>query len=341
MGRPCHLLTKQEGGNMNEASRFSFVLLLKMVLLAFTLSIILSCQKPEITQKKYLIGVINPNIGTQDINRGFIQQLHEYGYIEGENTIYLRYDSNFDMDEVIEDMVARNANLIFTVTTPATRKAKAAAQDKNIPIVFAMQDPVASGITKSLAVPNGNLTGVQIRGSIPKAIDWMLAVSPGIKHLFVPIKYDTKAADQSLEDLQKTVSPLGIQITLAEVSDQDELDAALEAIPEDVDGIFVLCSIFIHSNVQKLVKAAVERKLLIGSGAAQSELGVTVSYGMVAEKTGRQAARLANLILHGRKPGDVPSEITEFQFGINLQTAKASDIEIPHYILQQADIIIR
>ena len=61
-----------------------------------------------------------------------------------------------------------------------------------------MQDPVASGIINSLAKPGNNLTGVQIRGSIPKTVEWMLKVSPAIKHFFVPIKYDTKAAEQSL-----------------------------------------------------------------------------------------------------------------------------------------------
>jgi putative ABC transport system substrate-binding protein len=204
-----------------------------------------------------------------------------------------------------------------------------------------MQDPVASGLAKNLSKPDGNLTGVQIRGSVPKAVEWMLSISPEIKHLFVPIKHDTKAAEQSLEDLEKALSSLGIKLILAEVNDQSELDAALADIPEEADGIFILHSIFIHSNTDKLVQTAIEKKLLIGSAAAQSDVGVTVSYGMIAEKTGRQASRLASLILSGRSPTDIPSEIADFYLGINLNTAEASGIEIPATILQQADIIIR
>ena len=56
---------------------------------------------------------------------------------------------------------------------------------------------------------------------------------------------------------------------------------------------------------------------------------------------GEQAGRLATLILQGKKPADIPSEITDFFFGINLQTAEATNIEISADILQQADIIIR
>ena len=315
--------------------------LIVIPLLVVVLGLTWSCQQKEIQKKDYLIGIINPNKGTQDINKGFIQELEDKGYIEGENTTFLTHANNFEIDEAIHNMVARDADLIFTVTTPATRKAKKATQGKNIPLVFAMQDPVSSGLIKSLAKPGDNLTGIQIRGSVPKTLEWMLTVSPGIKHLFVPIKYDTKAATQSLEDLQKTASPLGIKLSLAEVNNQSELSAALASIPEDVDGIFVLCSIFIHSNVEKLVQEAINRKLLIGSGAAQCERGVTISYGMVAEKTGRQAGRLASHVLQGIEPANIPSEIADFFIGVNLLTAKATNIQIPSDILQQADIIIR
>jgi putative ABC transport system substrate-binding protein len=326
---------------MREKAIFPGNLLLVMALLAITLSFVWSCQQPEVVQKQYLIGIVNPNTGTQAINTGFIKELSENGFIEGKNTTFLKYDSNIEMDEVIHDMVARDADLIFTVTTPATRKAKKATEGKNIPVVFAMQDPVASGIIKSLAKPEGNLTGVQIRGSIPKTVEWMLQISPDIKHLFVPIKYDTKAAKQSLKDLQKTATTLGVKLSLVETNDQSELSAALADIPDDADAIFVIHSIFIHSNVNKLIETAINRKLLIGSAASQSDLGVTITYGMIPENTGKQAGRLANLILQGNSPANVPSEITDFFIGLNLETAQATNIEISRDILQQADIIIR
>jgi len=328
---------------MGEHSTLSRSLILLTALITITLSysFLLSCQHKETKKKDYLIGIINPNKGTQDINKGFIRELRENGFVEGENTTFLRYDNNFEIDEVIHDMVARHVDLIFTVTTPATRKAKTATREKDIPVIFAMQDPVSSGLIKSLAAPGDNLTGIQIRGSVPKTLEWMQAVSPNIKHLFVPIKYDTKAASQSLEDLQNTASPLGLKLSVVEVNDQSEFDTALAALPEDIDSIFILHSIFISSNIDKLLQTAIDKKLLIGSATADSDRGVTISYGMVAEKTGRQAGRLASQVLHGISPADIPSEITDFFIGVNLQTAKATNVQIPADILQQADIIIR
>ena len=179
-----------------------FISFVHAIIFASLVFVLLSCQQPPVHKKNYLIGIVNPNQGSREMNRGFKEGLAQNGYIEGENTTFITSTSSFELDQAIQDMIARNVDLIFAVTTPAAQKAKEATQGKNIPVVFAIQDPVASGLVKSLANPEGNLTGIQIRGSVPKALEWMLNVSPGIKNIFVPIKFDTKAARQSLEDLR-------------------------------------------------------------------------------------------------------------------------------------------
>ncbi len=275
------------------------------------------------------------------MTQGFIEGLAEYGYIEGKNTTYILHEDSFELEETVNDMVARDVDLIFSVTTPATKKAKAAAEKKSIPVIFSMQDPVASGLIKSLADPNGNLTGIQIRGSVPKGLHWLLTMKPGIKNIYVPIKYDTKAAKQSLADLQESAKTLGVSLTLDEINDQVELESSLAAIPDEVDAIFILCSIFVHSNVERIVAEAVRKGLPIGSGAAQCDRGVMISYGMVAHRTGKQASRLAHLALQGTPAGEIPSEISDFYLGVNLKTARECGVEVPSEVLAQADFIIR
>lgn len=321
---------------------FPVLLFALTLLLACFFTLLPACQAPkEELPPKYLIGIINPNKASQDINRGFIEGLKEFGYIEGQNTTYILAESSFELEQVIQDMVARNVNLIFTVTTPVTRKAIEATKSKNIPVLFAMQDPVQSGIVKNLSHPEGNATGIKIRGGVPKALEWLLFVKPSIKNVYVPLKHDTKAATQSLEDLRAAADPLGIKLSLAEVNDQLELDSALAEIPAEADAIFILHSIFIHSNLEKIVQAAIARKLLLGSAAAQHQQGVTVAYGMIAEECGKQASFLAYQILSGRSIGDVPGEIVENYLGINLKTAEMTGVHIPNDVLQQADFIVR
>jgi putative ABC transport system substrate-binding protein len=55
----------------------------------------------------------------------------------------------------------------------------------------------------------------------------------------------------------------------------------------------------------------------------------------------KQAARLADQVLRGTAPADLPVESAEPCLRINLKTAEAIGLAIPDTILRQADTIIR
>jgi ABC-type uncharacterized transport system substrate-binding protein len=91
----------------------------------------------------------------------FLQGLKETGYTEGQNLIieYRWADGQYArFPEMVRDLVGRQVAVI-AVNTPAARIAKQVAT--NIPIVFFTgEDPVTSGLVKSLSRPGGNATGV-------------------------------------------------------------------------------------------------------------------------------------------------------------------------------------
>ena len=66
-----------------------------------------------------------------------------------------------------------------------------------------------------------------------------------------------------------------------------------------------------------------------------------MSYGPDMAESYRRAAALADRILKGARPADLPVEDpTKFTLAVNMKTAKALGITLPQLILAQADELI-
>ncbi len=71
------------------------------------------------------------------------------------------------------------------------------------------------------------------------------------------------------------------------------------------------------------------------------EAGGLMSYGIDTIPIFRRAAAFVAKLLRGAQPADLPVEQpTNFEFGLNLKTAKAIGVSIPTSILLRADRVI-
>lgn len=297
----------------------------------------------QIERKEFVVGIINPNPHTLTIVQGFIEGLQEYSSHSRYNVTVIENEclKNCDIKSSIQKLLDQNIDLLFCLTTPATSLAKEMTQATGLPVIFFLQDPIATGIIPSLIKPNGNMTGIQVRGAVPKALEWLRVVSPGLRQLFVPIRFDTKATRLGLVDLKEAANVLGIEVVTSEVNNEEELVAALSAMPENIDGIFVIRSLLADLYIDKIVGAGIARRIPMASATGKHNNGLTLSFGMNRYRAGKQASRLAHLIFMGENPGNIPAEQADFFLHINLRTAQASEVPIPQEILLLAHEIIR
>jgi len=294
--------------------------------------------------KPYTIGIVSYVSVLEPVIKGFKEGMAELGYVEGENVTYI-YNGVVEpdaevIDTEIQNLLAKNVDLLFTVGNLTTSRAKQAVEGTDIPVVFgAVINPVGEGFVESIAHPGGNLTGVQGANNAAKAMEWLLKITPGLDKIYLPYNPDDAISMSLLPGLQETASVLGVELVLGEVQSVDEAAVAIESLPEDIDAILRVPTPSLYPN-DALSQAAIKRGLPMGASLALDEaVLVTITGDLFG--TGKQTARIAHSVIQGANSADLPVETSDFISTINLKTADAISLHISDDFLRQVDNIIR
>ena len=111
---------------------------------------------------------------------------------------------------------------------------------------------------------------------------------------------------------------------------------------EKPDGIMMVTDVLTVLNRKRVFEfAAVHRIPAMYEHPTLVRDGGLMAYGPDAAETATLVAGLIDRILSGSKPADLPFEQpAHFTFAINLKTAKALELAIPHDMLLRADEVI-
>jgi putative ABC transport system substrate-binding protein len=273
------------------------------------------------------------------LNRVYRRQKREHRlhWLEG------RYDR---VPGVLADLVRKR---VAVIAIPGFQVAALAAKaaTTTIPIVFgAAEDPVELGLVANLAHPGGNTTGtnsfVQEIGAkrlrllhelVPKAVRVAVLVNPS----------NASATEITLHDMQVAAPLIGVQTQTLRASTIGEINAAFAVLARDrPDALFVAPDGFLNSRgVQLAILAARERIPSSYTNRETVAAGGLMSYGTDLAEVFREVGVYAGRILKGEMPADLPVlQETKFEFVINLQTARALNIEVPPAVLSIADEVI-
>ncbi len=329
---------------MKTAQQFKFkrhsVIVTSLIVIGLFLT---ACGASE--PETFTIGVVNLTPLLDSALAGFKDSMVEQGYIEGEKVTYIYEGATGSidtLDTVAQELVEADVDLILSITTPATQAAQRAVAKTDIPIIFVpVTDPVGAGIVQSLRQPGGNITGVTTGGAEEARLQWQLTMASGIKKIYIPYNPDGSTL-ASLAAAEAAASKLNVELIPQIATNPDEVLAAIEIFPEDVNAIFFLNDGFMETQIDKFVEVALERNIpLSGSHRGFVEAGALFAFGHRHYANGQLAASLANQIFEGTKPADLPVETAETFLVVNLKTAQAIGLEVPYDVLETADEIIR
>jgi len=163
-----------------------------------------------------------------------------------------------------------------------------------------------------------------------------------VEQVFFPYTAHDKSALKTLLQIEKIADTIGIRIVKAPVVEKEDVDAMMQAIPPDIDAIFIPRDSMMESRIDTFVQISLERKLPISAPSSlQADAGALYSYGHNHYQLGIQAARLASQIFGGADPGNLPVETAKYFFDINLKSAELIGLKINDEVLRQANRIIR
>ena len=271
-----------------------------------------------------------------------LRTLEERGYRIGENlelTIASPPLGSQDFARPAAELLARNVDLIGTVTSNAARAARDAT--RSIPIVVHnIGDVVENGLVPNLARPGGNITGVAMRSvdMALKRVELLVQAFPLVKRpllVHAPQPSQVRAAGFAVElARQLGLSPVVIQI--APVA--PDMQPAGRAIADGADSLVMVGGTPAPKDVLSLVRefhlpAVFNADAYMDAGGALN-LDTVVDYVAVADYVDR--------ILRGANPGDLPILLpTEFQLDVNLIAAEALGTPIAPSVVAAATKVIK
>jgi putative tryptophan/tyrosine transport system substrate-binding protein len=296
--------------------------------------------------KVYRIGFLGDSPASiSEPMEAFRQGLRDLGYVEGRNiAIEYRWAEGKPerMRELAEELVRLKVDVIIVPSSVYTEAAKRATS--TIPIVFlAHADPLGTGHVTSLARPGGNITGLSVM--LPeisvKGLELLKDAVPGLARVAVIFDPATPSHTPALKAVEAAGPFLGLQVHSVAVRSATEYDSAFSAIVQDrADGVLVLTTpLFIAGP--RLAELALTHKLPSVGSRYHTEVGGLMSYWPNRNDYWRRSAIYVDKILKGVKPADLPvQQATKFELVINLKTATALGLTVPHSLLLRADEVI-
>lgn len=270
---------------------------------------------------------------------GFLQGLEEAGLVEGTDYTIDYQNASFDDNmaiQIAQAFSAEDAALMVGIATPAATACYAAAEDKDIPVVFtAITDPVGAKLD------SGNITGTSDVLPVQGQLELIRAIQPEADT--IGIVYTTSEANSvySIGVYEELAADYGFTIEAIGVTAQSEVTQAVDTlISQGVDCLSNLTDNNVVGVLGSILEKTNEAGIPVyGSEIEQMELGCVAGAGLDYVQLGIQTGKMAAQILTGEAAcADLPYETIEnYGLYVNSNALAAMGLTLPEDVAQNAE----
>jgi ABC-type uncharacterized transport system substrate-binding protein len=297
-----------------------------------------------------VIGFLSSNRAdaSPQFTAAFLEGLSAAGFVDGRNVTIEYHWADGHLERVPAltlDLIRRRVNVLFASGGDVPILVAKGATT-TIPIVFiTASDPVDMGFVVSLNRPGGNVTGVtSIAGQLgPKRVELVHELLPKAAAVGLILNPDIPNAEIDAAGMQAAAHGFGLQTHVLRATSDQDIEAAFAKLVElKVDALLVIPDpsfqsrrdLFARLSARYAVPAIYYSREYVAAGGL-------ISYGASFTGTFRKAGNYVGRVLRGAKPAEMPVEQpTKFELAINLKTAKALGLAVPHSLLARADEVI-
>ena len=303
----------------------------KLLCIVLTLTLVLAfaaCGAKS--DEPYLIGIsqYGEHPSLDNCREGFLQGLAEAGLVEGKDFTIDYQNAGFDDNIAIQigqSFSAENVDLMCAIATPSATACYAAAEDKDIPVIFtAITDPVAAHLD------SGNVTGTSDKLPVEAQLDLIRKLQPEAKTIGIVYTTSEPNSVSAIAEYEEKAGDYGFEIDAIGVTAQSEVTQAVDTlISHKVDCLSNLTDNNVVGTLAAVLEKTNEAGIPVyGSEVEQVKLGCVAAAGIDYIKLGRQTGVMAAKVLKGEVScADLPFE-TISEYGVYVNSAACSELSI-------------
>lgn len=246
-------------------------------------------------------------------------------------------------NQIAQQMIGEKADLLVAIATPSSQATAQALQkaptDLQRPLLFtAVTDPVAAGLVDNLENPGGLITGVSDLLPVKKHLEMVFEFRPGIKRLGVMYNAGEANSKVIVAKINELSKEMGFEVVEATAPRTADVYQAAKSLVGRADAVFIPTDNTIISALESVVKIGVQNKLPIFAADVNSvERGAVAAMGFDYYKHGYQTGAMAEKILKGASPANIPVEFQEeLQLQINVKYSEMMGVTPPQALLDRA-----